>query len=736
MSRVVKLLGRRGRRLARRVRTPVFPQVKSTECGAACLGIVMAHHGRWVSREELREACAVSRDGSTAADIVRAAGSFGLNATGWRKDLDELADMQLPAILFWEFNHFSVLEGFAHGRYYLNDPANGRRAVSEDTFSRGYTGVLLAVEPGPEFTPGGTKPGIAHGLWPWLREVKASLLFAAVCGLLLALPGLALPALLSVFVDHVLGGRRAELGAFVVASTGAAAACIYLLVWLQQRCLNRLAVQLSIVHGERFLSRLLRLPIEFFSHRFAGDLTMRAQSVDGVAQGASTLMVGVVIELFTSLAYLAAMFVYDPALAALVALLGATNGLCSLLLMRRRNDENRQARREQALLSGIGMFGLRNIDSLRATGATEGFFARWAGHQARELASRQRVAELGGVTASLPGLFSMLTAAAVLGIGGWRVASGEMSIGLLVGLYILAAAFLAPVGRFVLFAESFLLLDSSLYQINDVMDAATDPLLPTPHGGSVSGVATLGGRLRLAGRIEMRDVTFGYGRHRAPLIENFSLTVEPGQRVAVIGPTGSGKSTLVKLLMGEHMPWSGEILFDGVPLRDIPREVFAASVAAVDQQILLFAASVRDNLTLWNATVPDRQLVAAATDALIHGEVMARARGYDSSVSEGGLNFSGGQRQRLEIGRALVNDPSVLLLDEATSALDAVSEMHIDDALRRRGCTCLIVAHRLSTIRDCDQIVVLERGREVQRGTHAELVDDAGGLYRRLVRAQ
>ena len=729
-------MSRRGRRSARRVRTPVFPQVKSTECGAACLGIVMAHHGRWASREELRDACAVSRDGSTAADIVRAAGSFGLNATGWRKDLDELTDVQLPAILFWEFNHFVVLEGFSRGRYHLNDPANGRRTVSEDTFSNGYTGVLLTVEPGPGFAAGGRKPGIGHGLWPWLREVKPSLVFAAVCGLLLALPGLAVPALLTVFVDEVLGGRRSDLGAFVIGSSAAAAGCVFVLAWLQHRCLNRLAVRLSIVHGERFVSRLLRLPIEFFSHRFAGDLTVRAQSVDSVAHGASTLLVGVVIELFMSLTYLAAMFFLDPGLAALVALLGVASGLVSLLLMRRRNDENRQMRREQALLSGIGMFGLRNIDALRATGASDGFFSRWAGHQARELASRQKVAELGGVTASLPGLFGMLTAAVVLGIGGWRVASGDASVGLLVGFYFLAVSFLQPVGRFMLFAESFLLLDSSLYQIDDVMDADADPLLPTPHGGERTGVATIDGRLRLTGRIEMRGVTFGYRRHREPLIEGFSLTVEPGQRIAVVGPTGSGKSTLVKLLMGEHAPWSGEILFDGVPLREVPRDVFTASVAAVDQQIFLFAASVRDNLTLWNATVPDRQVVAAATDALVHDEVMARAGGYDSEVSEGGVNFSGGQRQRLEIGRALVSNPSVLLLDEATSALDAVSEMHIDDALRRRGCTCLIVAHRLSTIRDCDQIVVLDRGREAQRGTHSELIENADGLYSRLVRAQ
>ncbi len=718
------------------VRTPVFPQLRSTECGAACLGMVLAYYGRWVGSEELRDACRVSRDGSSAADIVTAAERYGLRAAGWSKTIDALRQVRLPAILFWEFNHFVVLEGFRRDRYCLNDPANGRRTVSAEEFSRAFTGVVLVLEPGPGFQPGGTRPGIVRKLWPWLREVKVPLAFAAACGLLLAVPGLALPVLLSVFVDRVLGAQQTEWGGLLVAAAVAAGALAYLLAWLQQRCLNRLAVRLSVVHAQQFVARLFRLPVEFFAHRFAGDLTVRSQLVDFVANGSSTYFVGVMIELTMSLVFLAVMVVYDPLLALLVAALGVSNTTCVRLVHRRRSDENRQMQRDQALLSGISLFGLRSMDSLRAAAATDDFFVRWAGHQARELTTRQKFAELSYVTASLPGMFLMLGSALVLGVGGWRVMSGDMTVGALMGFYVLTTNFLLPAGRFVLFLDAFQILDANLQRINDVLDAPEDAHLTEAPDAVPDRVATLGGRLRLAGRIELRNVTFGHRPNRAPLIEGFSLTVEPGQRVAVIGPTGSGKSTLLKLLSGEYTPWSGEILFDGVPSREIPREVLTGSVSIVDQQIFLFGSTVRDNLTLWNPTVPDRQIVAAARDALIHDEIMGRESGYDSVVEEEGRNFSGGQRQRLEIARALVNNPSALFLDEATSALDAVSEMRIDDALRRRGCTCLIVAHRLSTIRDCDQIIVLDRGGEVQRGTHEDLMACEQGLYYRLIRSQ
>ena len=716
----------------RRARTPTFLQFEVTECGAACLGIVLAHLGRWATLEELRTACGISRDGCTAADIVRAAENYGLRTSSWSKQPRELRRMPLPSILFWEFNHFVVLEGFGRGCYYLNDPAHGRRTVSEEEFDRAFTGVVMVFEPGPEFRTGGVRPGLIRLLRPWLRDVKGPVAFAAACGSLLALPGLALPVLLSVFVDYVMSGREAGWGAVVIAAAGVAAILVYLLTWLQQRCLSRLAIRLSVVHTDRFLTGLFRLPMRHFAHRYGGDLMARAQLVDKVAAVGSTQFVGVAIELVMSLLFLAIMFIFDSTLAAVVAALGGVNVLLTRLVTRRRTEESRQMLREQGMLAGTSTSGLRNIDSLRATATENEYFVRWTGEQARELEARQRFSELGYLIASFPGLFLILGGAAVLGLGGWRVMSGEMTLGALMGFYVVAGNFLGPIGRFVQFADLFQTLEADIQRLNDVVDVSEDRAQKARE--SPSGAATLHGRLRLAGRVELRDVTFGYRPHHPPLVENLSLTIEPGQRVAVVGSTGSGKSTLVMLVSGMHAPWSGEILFDGVPRDEIPPDILTASISVVEQNPVIFAATVRENLTMWNPAVTDHRLIAAAKDAIIHDDIVSRARdGYNAAVEEGGRNFSGGQRQRLEIARSLVNDPSVLLLDEATSALDPVSELRIDDALRRRGCTCLIVAHRLSTIRDSDQIVVLDRGREVQRGTHEGLLADENGLYHRLV---
>ncbi|MDE2815559.1 MAG: NHLP family bacteriocin export ABC transporter peptidase/permease/ATPase subunit [Chloroflexota bacterium] len=720
----------------KRLRTPLFPQLETSECGAACLGIVLAHYGRWEPIEKLRDACGVSRDGTSAADIVRAARKFDLQVTGWRREISQLHDIELPAILFWEFNHFLVLEGIDKGRYHLNDPANGRRTVSEETFDRSFTGVVLTAKPGPNFLVGSFRPGSMRELLSWLRDVKSPLAFVAICGLLLAVPGLFLPILLSIFVDYVLGEAERTWGVLLVAAAAATGGLVYLLTWLQQHALRRLAVRLAVVHAERMLSRLFRLPVEFFAHRYTGDLTSRVQLINEVASGSSRHFVGIMIELVMSALFLVLMILYDPLLAAVVAALGFANIVLMRILSRLHSDENRQLRREQALLFGTGSSVLRDIDTLQATATEDGFFARWAGYQARELVARQKFAELGYIIASLPRLFLMLGGVAVLGLGGWKVMSGDMTIGMLMGFYVVAGNFLQPIGRFVQFADTFQILEADLQRIGDILAAPEDPALKSLSKSKSGKIATLGGRLRLAGKIELRNVTFGYHRHRPPLIENFSLTIEPGQRVALVGPTGSGKSTLLKLVSGEYTPWSGEILFDGVPRNEIPREILTQSISIVDQQIFLFAASVRDNLTMWNPTAPDEQVVAAAQDALIHSEIMSRASGYETRVEEGGTNFSGGQRQRLEIARALVDNPSVLFLDEATSTLDAVSEMRIDGSLRRRGCTCMIVAHRLSTIRDCDQIVVLDHGHQVQSGTHEELVAETQGVYSQLIHAQ
>ncbi len=726
----------------RRLRTPLIPQLEAAECGAASLAAILAHFGRWVPVEELRDDCSVGRDGASAAGIVRAGRKHGLTIRGWRKDIESLDDLALPAILFWEFNHFLVLEGVSDGRYHLNDPANGRRSVSRQTAEDAYTGVVLTVEPTASFEPGGERPSVWRSLWPWLRETRGALAYIAMAGLMLAIPGLALPILIGVFVDNVLGGGERDWGGWLVAAMVLAGAAIYLLTWMQQRMLRRIAVGVAVAHAQRVLWHLMRLPKQYFAHRFAGDLTTRVGLVDEIADGAGRHLVGLAVELVSSVLLLGLLSVYDPLIAACVLAVALVNVVVARLVSVRRTDRQRLLRREQALLFGIETAGLRQIDSLRATASENDFFARWSGYQARELSARQRVVELAYVNAALPGLFLALGAMVVLGLAGWRVIEGDLSIGEMIAAYILAGSFLAPVGRFVLYVDAFELLSADVQRVRDIMAAKQDPAVASDGSlafgdrSQAKNVTTLNGRLRLAGHLEVREVRFGYRGRTEPLIDGLSLTIEPGQRVAVVGPTGSGKSTLLRLISGEFEPWSGEILFDGFPARDVPRPVFVGSVATVDQQIALFDGSVRDNITMWNAAASESDMIAAARDAMIHDDIMRRRGGYEAHVREGGTNFSGGQRQRLEIARALVSRPSVLLLDEATSTLDAETERRIDDALRRRGCSCLIVAHRLSTIRDCDQIIVLDRGRETQRGSHEMLLADPNGLYAQLVHSQ
>jgi len=712
-----------------RVRTPTILQMEAVECGAAALAIVLAHYGRWVPLEELRVACGVSRDGSKASNVVKAARTYGLDAKGFKREPLSLRAVRPPMILHWNFNHFVVLEGIRKGRVYLNDPGTGPRVVTEEELDQAFTGVVLTFAPGPDFLKRGDAPSLIPALKTRLAGTKVALAFVLLAGLALAIPGMVVPVFSKVFLDSVLlGGHREWLPPLLLAM-GVAAMLLGALTWLQQSYLLRLETRLAVGGSSRFLWHVLRLPSEFFSQRFAGDISSRVAINDRVAQLLSrdlaTNGLGAVMIVF----FAVLLFQYDVVLTLVGIGVVSLNVAALKYISRRRVDGNRRLVQDQGKLLGTAIGGLQTIETLKATGGESDLFARWAGYQAKVVNGRQDLERYTQLLDAVPGLLSALNSALILGIGGVRVMNGSLSVGGLVAYQLLMAAFIAPVTRLVSLGGKLQTVEGDMNRLDDVLRYRVDP---GAAAGLAGEVPAAGEPAKLAGSLELRQVSFGYSRLDPPLVEGLNLMIKPGSRVALVGGSGSGKSTIARLVTGLYQPWEGEILFDGQPRSAISPAVLASSLATVDQNIFLFEGTVRENLTLWDTTVPLAEVVAAAKDASIHEDVAARPGGYDSPVEEGGANWSGGQRQRLEIARALVGKPSILVLDEATSALDPTTESQIDERLRRRGCTCLLVAHRLSTIRDADEILVLDHGKVVQRGSHDQL-RAVEGPYSRLI---
>lgn len=714
-------------------RTPTLIQMENVECGAAALGIILGYYGRIVPLPELRRECGVSRDGSKASNVLKAARLYGLEAKGFRKGVDNLKEVRLPCIVFWNFNHFLVVEKFDTDKVYLNDPASGRRKVSHEEFNEAYTGVVLVFEPGPDFERGGKKKGILPALIARLRYSQQALLFCFIAGLLLTLPRLAVPAFTQVFVDEVLVQSRNDWLRPLLLGMIFTALLQGLLARLRQTYLRRLMLKMSVAMSGQFIWHTLRLPIGFYAQRYAGEISNRTQLNDRVAGVISGQLATTIIDTVMIVFYAAIMFAYDWLLT-LIAIAFATLNLVALkILSDSRTDSNSKLAQESGKSIGVAISGLLSIESVKASGLESDLFSKFAGYYAK-LNNAQREAGLPNqLLATLPGLLEAIAVAVILLVGGLRVMNGTLSIGMLVAYQSLTASFLGPVSTLLSFGSTLQDLEADLNRLDDVLENPLDPeaerVVTTIHGQPLTP-----GRdsFQLQGYVELRNLSFGYSRLEPPLIDSLSLTIKPGQRVALVGGSGSGKSTVAKLVTGLYAPWSGSILLDGIPREEIPRSVLSNSLAMVEQEIFLFAGSVRDNLTLWDPTIPLEDLIQACKDAAIHDLVTLMPGGYDAKLAEGGANVSGGQRQRLEIARSLVRNPAVLVLDEATSALDAETELIIDRNLRRRGCSCIVVAHRLSTIRDCDEIIVLERGKVVQRGTHEELrLQD--GIYRQLV---
>lgn len=711
--------------LFRRTRAPTVLQLESAECGAASLAMVLGFHGRHEPLESLRALCGVSRDGAKASSLLKAARAFGLEAKGLKAEPEHLRGLRGPMIAFVNFNHFVVVERAARRFVEVNDPAQGRRRIPAAEFAESFTGVVLTFAKGPEFRKGDARPSVAAALRRRLVGFEGALGFVLLVALALVIPGILLPVLSRVFVDYALVRGLADWVPALLAGLAATALVRLLLLDLQGRTLLRVAEAMKLRSGAALMAQLLALPVAFFDQRFAGEVADRLRLDEALADLLAGRLIGALVAAAASLLFGAAMLLVHPLLGAAVTALSLLNVLALRLTTRAVAETMQKVSIDAGKLHGARIAALKDIETFKASGAEELVFARWAGLHAAVVSGRQDAGRVAAWAGAAPGLVGALGQAAALAGGGLLVMRGELTLGGLVAFQSLAASFSGPIATLAGFGAELQELRATTHRLEDIARHKPDPRFeraPEPAE-----------RLP-AGRVELRGVRFGYAPLDPPLIDGLDLAIEPGRRVALVGASGSGKSTVGKLVAGLETPQAGAVLIDGRAPADWPRDALAARLAYVGQEPAPFEGTARENLTLWDERVEEAALAAAAHDAEAHGFLSARPGGYDARLAEGGADLSGGERQRLELARALARDPALIVMDEATSALDPATEAKVMDAVRRRGATLLVIAHRLSTVRDCDEIVVLERGRPVERGRHEDLIA-AGGAYARLLEA-
>lgn len=717
----------------RRSKVPTVIQMEAVECGPACLAMILAHHGNFVPLDVLRDECNIGRDGTTALRLAQVARSYGLDAAGFRGDLADLQGMSTPFIAFWRFNHFVVVEGWDDVGMFINDPASGPRRVSWQQVDKDFTGIAITMEPTADFRPGGRPMSVVRRLPDLVRGYGWPLSFAALVGLFVAIPGIAAAGFLSFFVNRILGDGQSDLLAGFFLTIAAALVALVGLSWIQMRTLTETTTSLSTRMAALLTWRTLRLPMRYFTQRSSGEVAWRMSMPDILATELAGPLPAAATSAVTMVLFFVALLVVSPAVAMVALVIGLVDFLVLRLIHKHQELGERLTLQAQGRLLGEAVSGIAGIEFVKATGAEEDLFSRFTGYHATLINSRQELGALTQLLIAVPPLLRIVASASAIGIGAFAVLDGSLSLGALVALQPLLAGFLMPFATFVMLGGTTSYVSATVGKIDDVLDQEPEVVGVRTSLASDSGAPPMLAA-KLVGDIEFRDVVFGYNRGATPVLAGLSFRVRPGQRIAIVGTTGAGKSTVSRLLVGLESPWSGEVLIDGVPRDQIAADVLTASLAFVEQQAVLFSGSTMDNLTLWDRSITRDRAVAGARDAAIDDVIASRPGGYDSLIDEGARNISGGQAQRLEIARALTIDPTILVLDEATSALDAATEVEIDNAIRRRGCTTVIVAHRLSTIRDADLILVLDQGSVVESGTHDQLIDNEG-LYRTLVQS-
>jgi NHLM bacteriocin system ABC transporter peptidase/ATP-binding protein len=717
-------------------KVPVVMQMEALECGAASLGMVLAYYGKWLPLEQLRADCGVSRDGSNARNLLVVARANGLKAQGYRMEPEALREIAFPAIIHWNFNHFVVLNGFEKNRAVINDPGRGTVEVPLDDFDKSFTGIVLCFEKTDDFVPSGKPKSVWEFAQKRLKGTSTAFAFVLLTGLLTAGIGVIIPVFSRIFMDHILAGKNREWLVPFLASVGVALLFQFVVAAIQGVYWLKIEGKLAIEANASFMWHVLRLPVEFFAQRYVGDVSSRRSSNERIAATLIGQLAPILLNIILLILYLAIMVRYNLLLSVIGIAAALLNFLVVRLISEKRVNMSRVVMRDGGRVAGVTMAGFEMIETIKASGAENSFFQRWAGYFAKQSNAQVNFNRANQFYGIIPPLIQQGTSIAVLMIGVYLILDGAFTIGMLLAFQGLLVSFLNPVNQLVGVSQSIVEMRSEMERIEDIFNYEPDvdgdlehPQVPTQMP---TQTVTHTQRRRLAGDVQLKNITFGYNKLSPPLISDFSLHLKAGGSVAFVGGSGSGKSTLAKVIAGLYKPWSGEILFDGVPRERIPRGVITGSLACVDQDIVLFEDSIFDNLTMWDKTLPESVVMQACKDAQIHEEIMERSDGYKHVIKEGGKNFSGGQRQRLEIARALAQEPSLLILDEATSALDTKTEELLMQAIKERGISLIIVAHRLSTIRDCDEIIVLDAGRVVERGSHEELTK-LGGKYSALI---
>ena len=712
----------------KKANVPFIMQMETMECGAASLGMVLAYYGKWVPLEQLRVDCGVSRDGSSARNLLRAAKHYGLDCEGFRLEPEMLRDEGIfPCIVHIDFTHFVVVTGMKGEKVYLNDPAQGKVMMDLEQFGKHFTGVVLLFEPTEEFEPGGQPASIRGFVMQRLRGTGSILVATILASVISSVVKFITPAFSKVFYDYILGGSNPDW-IYALAAIMGILACIEIsLTYIQTVHLRRLEGQLSVMGSSDFFWHILNLPLDFFSQRMSGDIMQRQEDNAAIAGTLVNTLAPQLLNIVLMFAYFFLIWNYSPVLTC-IGLTGllVNAGISRLLINKRmdilRKQQRDNGRQESSTLSGIGM-----MDSIKASGAENGFFTKWSGYQAAMVESSNRAWKSTLWIDNLTTMISKMVDLFILGTGAFLTFQGHFTVGMLMAFQGLIAEFSSPVLELIHAGQSLQEMRVEMERVNDILKYRSDEK-------EQRGKETVleGDEQKLSGVLEMRNVSFGYSPLGEPIVKDLSFSLKPRKRVALVGTSGCGKSTAAKLLSGLYKPWSGEILYDGHPIQDIPRTLFGGSVAVVDQDVTLFRDTIRNNIKMWDSSIEDFEMILAARDAGLHGDIMQRKGGYDSMLTENGRDLSGGQRQRMEIARVLAQDPTILIMDEATSALDARTEYEVMNAVRDRGIACVIIAHRLSTIRDCDEILVMKHGEVVERGTHEELYQ-AGGVYTELI---